>query len=156
FNHEFDYSIIVKEDGDISDDEIAEAFRITHANILSKTVAIADKAAVNAALTAYNALNTAVRALLTAEKTLLDNLLVKIGELEAEAEAAANQLAANTFKSTHATVLSKTVETVATSDKAALTAYNVLNTAVQALLDELLAEISKATPIIAKPHTLLR
>ncbi|MDR2581185.1 MAG: T9SS type A sorting domain-containing protein, partial [Fibromonadaceae bacterium] len=142
----------------------ATKFRTDHAEALGKTtatIAITDKAAVEAAITAYNELAVAVQTLLATEKALLDELLAKIAELEAaEAIEQANQLAATQFRTDHATALSKTTATVAIADKAAveaaITAYDALNQAVQtllatekALLDALLAEIAELTPIIA-------
>ncbi len=52
--------------------------------LTTSTVAIADKTAINTAISAYNALAEEVKAELAAEKTLLDSLLGKIAELEAE------------------------------------------------------------------------
>jgi BMFP domain-containing protein YqiC len=125
-----------------ADVQAANAFRTDHSAVLAKTtanVAIGDKAAVNNALTAYNTLSAAVKDLLHSEKALLDSLAAKISELEtAAAEAAANQTAADSFKTTHATALALTVETVTTGNKdivqTALTAYNGLSAAVKALL----------------------
>jgi hypothetical protein len=98
-------------------------------------VAITDEIAVDAAFTAYNGLSAAVKALLTPQKSLLDNLKSKIAELKSTA---ANQAAANAFKDAHATILAKTVDTVAIGDEsavdAALTAYNGLSATVKALL----------------------
>jgi BMFP domain-containing protein YqiC len=141
----------------------AAAFRTAHATPLAltvNTVAIANKAAVQAAITAYGNLTDAVKALLTSEKTLLDNLLNKITQLEtAASDTAANQQAATTFRTTHAAALGKTTTSVAIADKtavqAALTAYGNLTQAVKALLttektllDNLLAKITQleATP----------
>ncbi|MEQ6854541.1 hypothetical protein AAHH17_08700 [Lysinibacillus capsici] len=99
----------------------ANAFKATHATILGKTiatVAIEDKAALTLARNAYDGLSAEVKAKLTVENTLLLNLANKIAELEADNEATT---AANTFKTTHATILGKTTATVAIEDKTALT-----------------------------------
>jgi hypothetical protein len=64
----------------------AAAFGTAHSAILGKTVdtvAIADEAAVDAALAAYNALGAGAKALLGTEKSLLDGLKAKIGALKA-------------------------------------------------------------------------
>jgi predicted oxidoreductase (fatty acid repression mutant protein) len=126
-------------------------------SLTAETVVIANKDAVQAALTAYNGLTDAVKVLLTSEKTKLDSLVTKIGQLEtAAAEAAANQTAATGFTSAYSAALSLTAETVTAANKgsvqAALTAYDSLTDAVKALLvsekaklDSLLAKITTAT-----------
>jgi uncharacterized protein YukE len=66
-------------------EEAANAFKAVHAVALGKTtatVAIADEAAVNAALAAYETLAADVKALMGAEKALLDSLKAKIDELK--------------------------------------------------------------------------
>jgi hypothetical protein len=62
----------------------ADSFKTTHGETLTLTediVAIANKTAVEAALTDYKDLSAAVQALLTSEKSLLDTLSAKIGQL---------------------------------------------------------------------------
>jgi len=116
----------------------ANGFKSAHATALAltdETVAIANKGIVETAITAFNGLAGNVKALLGTEKTLLDNLLVKIGELEV---AAANQATADIFKNLHSAALALTVETVAIANKTAvetaLTALSGLDAAVKALL----------------------
>jgi DNA replication initiation complex subunit (GINS family) len=113
-------------------------FTTAHAAVLAKTIAtiaIADEAAVDAALAAYSALSDPVKALLAAEKALLDSLEAKIDELIASA---GPQALADAFKTTHAAILAKTTGTVTIADKAAvdaaLTAYTPLSDPVKALL----------------------
>ncbi len=68
-------------------EELANAYRAAHAEILAKTaddVAVADKPAVDAALTAYAALTDDVKTLLTAEKALLDAMKEKLSDLALE------------------------------------------------------------------------
>jgi Flp pilus assembly secretin CpaC len=136
-------------------------FKTTHAAILGKTVdtvGIGDESAVNAVLAAYESLSTGTKALLTAEKALLDSLKEKIDDLKA----AANQTAANTFKTTHAVILAKTVGTVEIGDEtavdAALAAYGLLSadakallTAEKALLDSLKAKIGDLKAATGNP-----
>jgi exonuclease VII large subunit len=116
-------------------------------------VAITNKDAVNNALTAYNALSAPAKALLAEEKELLDGLKDKIAQLEA----AANQAAAEDFKTAHAAALALTVSNAAIAHKdavdAALEAYNGLSAAVKALLagekallDNLAARIAQLYP----------
>jgi hypothetical protein len=109
----------------------AEAFKTDHAGVLAKsveTVTAGDEAAVDAALAAYEALNAGAQALLGTEKEKLDGLKARIDALKA----------AEAFKSDHAGVLSKSVETVTAGDgdavNAALAAYNGLSGEAQALL----------------------
>jgi hypothetical protein len=134
----------------------AAAFTGAHAAALAltaDTVAITNKDAVNNALTAYNALSPPAKALLAEEKELLDGLEDKIAQLEA----AANQAAAEDFKTTHAAALALTVSNAAIAHKdavdAALEAYNRLSAAVKALLagekallDNLAARIAQLYP----------
>lgn len=113
----------------------ANAFKTTHSAILAETVstiAIGDQTALSAAVTAYNALTSEAKALLTAEKTLLDNLQDKIDDLVA----AQAQADANSFKTTYATELGRTLATVANGDNiaAAISAYNALTAEAKALL----------------------
>jgi predicted small secreted protein len=126
------------ENADPVDIERADVFRSAHEAILAKTTAnvtTGDKAAVQAALAAYDNLSPEVKVLLPFEKVRLDSLLSRITQIET---AAANQAAANTFKTTHTTALALTVDTVAIGDKtavqAALADYNGLTSAVKALL----------------------
>jgi C4-type Zn-finger protein len=118
----------------------ATAFQSTHSTILGKTtdtVTITDEPNVDAALSAYNNLNAAVQALVSADKTLLDTLKAKITELK---DGEANQAAATAFQSIHSTILGKTTTTVTITDEpnvdAALSAYNDLSAAVQALVSQ--------------------
>ena len=97
----------------------ADTFKETQGAALGKTpatVTLSDEAAVEAALAAYNALSAEAQALLATEKATLDALTAKIAELKAEA-----------FKTAHADVLAKTVESVTADDEgvvdAALAAY---------------------------------
>jgi hypothetical protein len=128
-------------------------FTATHATTLTlttETVAIANKDAVEAALTAYNALSAPAKAQLPADTgTKLQALLDKIAQLEAAA--------ANTFTAAHAAALALTMGTVVITNKDAvnnaLTAYNALSAAVKALLagekallDNLAAKIAQLYP----------
>jgi hypothetical protein len=122
----------------ITDTKTAATFKTNHAVVLEKTVdtvAAGDEAGTDAALGAYNALDAGVRALLAGEKALLDALKLKIAFLNA---AAADQAEATAFKTEHAGVLGKTIDTVAVGDEAAvdaaLAAYNALKAAIRALL----------------------
>jgi hypothetical protein len=117
----------------------AGAFETAHAGALGKTVetvAIADEAAVNAALTAWEALSVDAKALLGEKKSLLDSLKIRIDALTA----ATAPEAAEAFETAHAGALSKTVETVTTADEnavnAALTAWEALSANAKALLGE--------------------
>ncbi|GHV25762.1 hypothetical protein AGMMS4952_04370 [Spirochaetia bacterium] len=137
-----------------ADTSTATAFKTAHSVVLGKTVdtvAIADEAAVTAALTAYNALSAGAKLLVSVEKNKLDILKAKIDELKAAAGNPAQE-AADTFKTTHAAILAKTVDTVAISDEAdvdaALASYGALSadakgllTAEKTLLDSLKAKI---------------
>jgi hypothetical protein len=136
----------------------AEAFKTTHATVLAltaSTVQISNKAAVNDALSAYNGLPQAVKDLVGSEKALLDVLLAKVADLEAAANASAQDLtAAATYRSDYGAALALSVDTVAISNKdavnAALAAYNALSQAVKGLvssektrLDSLKAKIDR-------------
>jgi hypothetical protein len=142
-------------------DTVANAFRTTHAAILAKTtanVAISDKTAVNAALAAYDALSAPAKALLTNEKAKLDELLAKIADLEAAANAnLADREAADSFRNTYSAILEKTTDNVVIANKtavqAAQTAYNGLTDAVKDLLtsekDLLVALLAKIADLEA-------
>ena len=110
----------------------AAAFTSAHGAAADKdaaAVAIADKAAVTAALTAYNALSAPARALLPNNTlTKLQALLDRIGALEAAAA----------FTAAHGAAVDKALNTVTAADKpavqAAVEAYNALADGVKALL----------------------
>ena len=73
----------------IDPNEEAEAFRTTHATILDKTadtVTVADRAAVEAALTAYASLSSEAQLLLTTEKATLEALKAKIEQMAQDIE----------------------------------------------------------------------
>ena len=120
----------------------ATAFKTAHAEILGKTedtVVSSDLPAIASALNDYGQLADAVKAKLVPEKNLLDALKAKAEEIKAAEEAdAAATAEANTFKTTHATILGKTTETVTSSDlpaiTAALAAYEELSDAAKAKL----------------------
>ena len=131
------------EEADAAATAEANTFKITHATILAKTVdtvASSDLPAITTALTAYEELSDAAKAkLVDGEKSLLDALKAKAEEIKAAEEAdAAATAEANTFKTAHATILAKTVDTVASSDlpaiTTALTAYDELSDAAKAKL----------------------
>ena len=131
------------EEADAAATAEANTFKITHATILAKpvdTVASSDLPAITTALTAYEELSDAAKAkLVDGEKSLLDALKAKAEEIKAAEEAdAAATAEANTFKTTHATILGKTTETVTSSDLpaiiAALAAYEELSEAAKAKL----------------------
>jgi hypothetical protein len=114
----------------------AAGFGEGHAAVLAKTtntVTGADRTAVNDALAAYDALSDNAKALLNDEKALLDNLKAKIDELKAPEDA-------DSFKTAHSTVLTKTTTGVTTGDEtavnAALAAYNDLSDDAKALLGD--------------------
>jgi hypothetical protein len=116
----------------------ANAFKTARAAVLAltvDTVAVSNEGAINQALSAYNALDPAVRTLLTTEKALLDSLKTKVDELKVEA---ANQAAANSFKTSHSAALALTTETATPANETivnnALTAYGNLAQAVKDLL----------------------
>jgi formylglycine-generating enzyme required for sulfatase activity len=119
---------------------LADAFKTGRAETLGKTVdtvQLSDETAVNAALAAYDALSDEAKALLTTEKAKLDGLKAKIEELKAEATP---QDLADAFKTGHAEILGKTVDTVQSSDETAvdvaLNAYETLVNEAKALLTE--------------------
>ena len=132
----------------------AEEFLTNQATVLAKTVddiAVSDKSDVNAALTAYDSLSDGAKAVqgVVDAKSLLDSLAAKITELEVAAEA-------EEFLTNQATILAKTVDDIAVSDKsdvnAALTAYDSLSDGAKAvqdvvdaksLLDSLAAKITE-------------
>ncbi|MDR1093837.1 MAG: hypothetical protein LBL66_06780 [Clostridiales bacterium] len=134
----------------------AAGFKSGYGAILGKsvnTVAIGDKAAVDAALADYELLSALAKGKLTdGEKALLDSLSAKIGELETDAQAAVE---AAGFKSGHGAILGKSVNTVAIGDKAAVDAaladYELLSAlskgkltdGEKALLDSLSAKIGE-------------
>ncbi|ATO30848.1 hypothetical protein CO229_01840 [Mycoplasmopsis bovirhinis] len=139
----------------------ANSFKTTHSEVLNKTISnitLPDEAKVTAALNAYNKLEQAVKNNLTSQKTLLDNLNAKILQLKQaqnKPEPAPDQTetAANNFKNAHATVLAKTVDTLALEDETnvnnALNAFNNLEqnvkdklTSEKTLLDQLVAKIA--------------
>ncbi|VEU62905.1 hypothetical protein [Mycoplasmopsis bovirhinis] len=141
----------------------ANSFKTTHSEVLNKTISnitLPDEAKVTAALSAYNSLQQAVKNNLTSQKTLLDNLNAKILELKQAQNKPApapapdqTEAAANNFKNTHATVLAKTVDTLALEDETnvnnALNAFNNLEqnvkdklTSEKTLLDQLVAKIA--------------
>ncbi|ATO30857.1 hypothetical protein CO229_01885 [Mycoplasmopsis bovirhinis] len=139
----------------------ANSFKTTHSEVLNKTISnitLPDEAKVTAALNAYNKLEQAVKNNLTSQKTLLDNLNAKILQLKQaqnKPEPAPDQTetAANNFKNAHATVLAKTVDTLALEDETnvnnALDAFNNLEqnvkdklTSEKTLLDQLVAKIA--------------
>ena len=131
------------EEADAAATAEANTFKTTHATILGKTtetVTSSDLPAITAALAAYEELSDAAKAkLVDGEKSLLDALKAKAEEIKAAEEAdAAATAEANTFKTTHATILGKTTETVTSSDlpaiTAALTAYEELSDAAKAKL----------------------
>ena len=136
----------------------ADNFRLIYAIVLAKTVgnvAIADKAAVNAALSAYESFDTDLKDILVSEKSLLDDLYGKIEELVAEAEyaeavKAANQAEANNFRDNHL-ILLKTVGNISIMDKTdvnnALADYAVLGADVKTMLEN---EKSKLDALLAK------
>jgi hypothetical protein len=122
----------------ITDMKAAAAFKTEHAVILGTTldaVAAADEAAVNAGITAHNALSAGVKALLAPEKALLDRLIQKIESLN---EAASYRTEADGFKTAHAAILGRIVDTITVADEtavdAALGAYNALGAGAMALL----------------------
>jgi hypothetical protein len=117
----------------VADRSAAEAFRTDHAEVLGKTIGsviAGDETIVNAALSAYNALGSQVKTLLAEQKSLLDSLKEKIDEYKAPADAAG-------FKTIHAAILGKTIDSVAMVDEsgvnAALLAYNRLSVTARAL-----------------------
>jgi hypothetical protein len=112
----------------------ANTFKDTYSVILSKTVediATTNETAVNNALDAYDNLADVVKALLSSEKALLDSLKTKIEDLKITE-------AADTFKDTYSTILSRTVEDITISEEwavnNALAAYDNLADAAKALL----------------------
>lgn len=129
----FDNVTITGEKNDSAADQAAaEQFRADYSEVLSKTpdtVTAEDKAQVDEALAAYNLLYSSVQELLSSEKELLDALAAAIYDNEAEA-----------FKTAHAGILSKTVQTLVLADaeslQAALTAYAVLSAEAQGRLTE--------------------
>ena len=92
------YSALVEAETKIADLEAeakANEFKTTHNAALAlsvETVQISDKVIVTTALTEYNNLSEAVRGKLSAEKVLLDNLLLKIWELESEVDSVKNMI----------------------------------------------------------------
>jgi hypothetical protein len=118
----------------------ANTFLSTHSAILAKTaatVALADKDAYEAAVAAYTALPYSAKLLadVVAAWATLDSLKTTLDELAA---AANNQQTAGSFRTAHAAVLAKTVDTIEITDEpdvdAALTAYTALSDDVKALL----------------------
>ena len=131
--------------------QLAEAFKSGYSTILGKTVdtvTVGDEAAVTAALDALDDLDDDVQALLTAEKCKLEDLKARIEELIHQA--ALDQLAEN-YRTDHAVILEKTVETVGLGDEAAVTAaldaLDDLDDDVQALL---IAEKSRLEDLKAR------
>jgi peroxiredoxin len=128
----------------------ADAFKEDYAAVLDKPAAeitANDVDTVKEALDAYEQLSPDAKAKVDNEtKDKLESLKDRVDELTADA-------AANDFKTTHATVLGKTVDTVTPNDaaavNAALAAYETLNRYAQerldtekALLDSLKAQIA--------------
>ncbi|VEU62579.1 hypothetical protein [Mycoplasmopsis bovirhinis] len=139
----------------------ANSFKTTHSEVLNKTISnitLPDEAKVTAALNAYNSLQQAVKNNLTSQKTLLDNLNAKILELKQAQNKPApapapdqTEAAANNFKNTHATVLAKTVDTLALEDETNVNnALNAFNNLEQNVKDKLTSEKTLLNQLVAK------
>ncbi|ATO30657.1 hypothetical protein CO229_00780 [Mycoplasmopsis bovirhinis] len=137
----------------------ANSFKTTHSEVLNKTISnitLPDEAKVTAALNAYNSLEQAVKNNLTSQKTLLDNLNAKILQLKQaqnKPEPAPDQTetAANNFKNAHATVLAKTVDTLALEDETSVNnALNAFNNLEQNVKDKLTSEKTLLDQLVAK------
>jgi hypothetical protein len=116
----------------------ANDFKDDYTTILAKTtenVDLDDEAAVDAALTEYNNATEEIQDLLCTEKSKLDELKTKIAELKA---VAANQEAANTFKTDYSVILLKTTTNIEIADESAvdavLAAYGSLSQVIKDLL----------------------
>jgi hypothetical protein len=121
----------------------AEAFQTDYSEVLKLTVitvTAANETAVNDALAAFAELSEDAQDLLEDEKALLDALKAKIIQLKAAAASAADNAAADAWKTDEETavVLGETVSTVTVDDEeaidAAISAYNALSDAQKALL----------------------
>ncbi len=109
-------------------------------SLKADNVKISDKTAVNSALSDFALLSADAQILLTAEKELLDELLGRIILMEKEINDALYQSGADNFKLSYAPVLSKTLSTVAISDKPAVEeaigAFEDLDAQIKYLLTE--------------------
>ena len=129
----------------------AENYKTVYAATLALTVGtirVANEGAVNTALGAYNALSAEAKAKLTAEKTLLDSLTDQIEALKI----AAVVDAAN-FRTTHAAILTETVDTLTVEDKDALFAAR---TAYDALIPEAKANLTAEKTILDALYAKMR
>jgi|GEM_PF-5559229 len=123
----------------------AHLFRINRSHfpvfaLTELTVDIADRPAIINTRTALFSLEPAIRDILRPEQNLIDELLIQIAELERQGTVAANRAIANSFRSIHRDVLTRTTYTVELADTVevteALTALNSLNMPVRTLLSE--------------------
>ncbi|BBA22568.1 hypothetical protein MBVR141_0889 [Mycoplasmopsis bovirhinis] len=137
----------------------ADKFKQDNANILAKSkasVQVSDKSDVEYALNWYDKFDQAIKNLLSSEKSLLDELKVKIQNLEQE----------NKFNADHSVALNFTVEDLTLQDKtlveAANSAFNELSNesktklaSTKTLLDDLVAQLPKLETLKSQLQTII-